>query len=259
MNKPQKSVEGAQSVFRALDLLGLIARQHDEGAALADLVEATGLDRTTVYRLVGTLEYEHLVERDAVTRRYRLGMEAMQIGLTTMGRAPILDECTPAMQEVARASEDTVFLIVRNGDFAHCLHLEQGTFPIRTVTQHVGGMRLLGLGTAGLAVLATLPDAEIDAIYRRHRDEYERHGLTNARLSKRVRQIRADGHAVTVDVLTPGVCGVGLAFEIGHGGHAALSVATIIDRMPPPRRLWLAELMREQLRARGFTPVAGTA
>ncbi|MNR43127.1 hypothetical protein D3C85_1617190 [compost metagenome] len=120
-------------------------------------------------------------------------------------------------------------------------------------------MRLLGLGTAGLAVLATLPDAEIDAIYRRHRDEYERHGLTNARLSKRVQQIRADGHAVTVDVLTPGVCGVGLAFEIGHGGHAALSVASIIDRMPPPRRLWLAELMRGQLRARGFTPVAGTA
>lgn len=138
MNNQAKPVDGARSVYRALQLLDLVAHHHEDGIGLAELVTLTGLDRTTVYRLASTLERENLLERDTDSRRYHLGMESMQIGLTTMSRAPILDDCVPAMKAIAQESEDIVFLVVRNGDYAHCLHLEEGAFPIRTVTQHVG-------------------------------------------------------------------------------------------------------------------------
>lgn len=255
MNKKKKPVEGAQSVFRGLDLLGRIASHHADGVDLATLVAESGLDRTTTYRLVSTLQHEQLVEREPLTRLYRLGVEAMQIGLTSMGRAPILDDCLPVMQTIARESRETVYLIVRNGDFAHCLHVEYGAFLIRTATQHVGRLRLLGLGAASQALLATLTDAEIEGIYRRHAAGYESHGVACAQLLKAVGQGRRDGHAMTQNLLTDGVLAVGVAFEIDHGGHAAMSVASTTARMPAQRRLQLVELVRSQVRDLGFAPV----
>ncbi|MFG5775464.1 IclR family transcriptional regulator [Comamonas sp. J-3] len=253
MKTESKKTEGARSVYRALELLDLIARHQTDGISLPELVAITTLDRTTVYRLLSTLESEHLVERDTNTRRYFLGMESMQIGLSTMSRAPILDEYVPMMKALAHESQDTVFLVVRNGDYAQCLHLEQGSFPIRTVTQHVGGLRLLGLGTGGRAILATLPDKEIEDLQHRHQTEYAEHGLAGDNLWKVVEAIRRNGHAQTVDIITPGVSGIGVAFELFYGGHAAVSVVAISDRMPADRQAKLLLHIRKLLSNQGLT------
>ena len=51
----QAGVRGAQSIDRAMQLLQLMAAHHAQGIGLAQLVEATGLDRTTVYRIASSL------------------------------------------------------------------------------------------------------------------------------------------------------------------------------------------------------------
>ena len=61
MNNQAKPVDGARSVYRALQLLDLVAHHHEDGIGLAELVTLTGLDRTTVYRLASTLERENLL------------------------------------------------------------------------------------------------------------------------------------------------------------------------------------------------------
>ncbi|KRB86974.1 IclR family transcriptional regulator [Noviherbaspirillum sp. Root189] len=248
---------GTQSLDRALSLLSLIEQSHQEGIELAGLVEKSELDRTTVYRLVSALVQAGFVERDSTTKKYRLGVEAMQIGLMAMSRAPIVESCKPLMQLLARETEDTVFLVVRNGDYAHCLHIEQGSFPVKAITQHVGGLRILGLGTAGQALLATMGDAEIEAIYIRHREEYESHGLNLRELKQAVKNIRANGHAVTVDIITEGVCGVGVAFEITKGNYAGVSIAGIGSRFPAARCREIASLIGAQLRSIGFRSFGG--
>ncbi|WP_305807247.1 helix-turn-helix domain-containing protein, partial [Stenotrophomonas sp. YIM B06876] len=108
-------VHGAQAVFRAVELLKLVGLNHEHGMTLAALVEATGMDRTTAYRLLSSLVQTGLVERDSL-KTYRLGLEAMQLGLATMSRVPILERCRPLMLRLARRTEDTVYLVVRNGD-----------------------------------------------------------------------------------------------------------------------------------------------
>jgi len=51
-------------------------------------------------------------------------------------------------------SGDTVFLVIRQGDYCLCLHREEGHFPVKVFTTDVGGRRLLGLGAGGLALIA---------------------------------------------------------------------------------------------------------
>ncbi len=244
----ETGVAGTQSLSRALALLKCIGAAHERGIELAELLAATGLDRSTAFRLVSGLVHAGFVEREEDTKKYRLGIESMQLGLTAMSRAPVLVSCRPMLQSLARQTEDTVFLVIRNGDYGHCLHMEEGSYPIKAHTLMVGSLRLLGIGTAGLALLARLPDAEIDALYRRHRDEYDAAGLTRLRLLELVGRTRRQGYSESENLVTAGAGGVGAAFEISQGHYAALSVASVMSRMNKTRRTWVAGLVLEEVR-----------
>lgn len=249
----EQTTKGAQTVFRALGLLKQIAEHHPAGVLLNTLAQTAGLDRTTAYRMACSLVESGLVERDS-SKVYRLGLEAMQLGLAAMKGAPILERCRPFMQRLARRTEDTAFLVVRNGDYGHCLLCEEGSFPVKTLVLQVGGMRVLGIGSAGMTLLSLFSDEEIDKLYARHRDEFKPKGPTLAQLRRLVTQSRKLGYASTDNLVTEGVSGVGMSFQITPGSYAAVSVAAINSRMPASRKLMIAELMAEELRAEGFEP-----
>ncbi|MDH6186736.1 IclR family transcriptional regulator [Polaromonas sp. CG_23.6] len=248
-----KSVQGAQSVLRAIDLFKRIGLNHEQGLSLTGLVEMTALDRTTVYRLLSSLVQTGLVERDN-RKLYRLGLEAMQLGLATMNRVPILERCRPMMIRLARRSEDTVYLVVRNGDHAHCLHHEEGAYPIKALVLKVGGLRLLGVGSAGSALLSTLTDDEIVAFHSRQRADLPQERASLAQLRRFVAQTRRAGYATTDNLVADGVSGIGVGFEVTPGTFAAISVGAIRARMGDDRRSWIAQLMIEELRASGWRP-----
>ncbi|MDM0018468.1 IclR family transcriptional regulator [Variovorax saccharolyticus] len=237
-------VRGAQSIDRAMLLLQTIAAQHARGVALPELVEAAQLDRTTTYRIVSSLVRAGLVSRDADTGAYRLGIEAMALGLTAMQRAPLIERCLPAMKALARRSQEHVFLVVRSGDYSHCLHMEQGVHPIRSFFETVGSMRLLGLGIPSFSLLARMSDDEIAAHHARHLAEYQTHNLSAAKLQRWIRQTRELGHA---QIVAKGIAGVGMRFAMGSCGDAALGIVVPASRMPRSRGAVLATMLRGEI------------
>ncbi|SIT34998.1 putative transcriptional regulator [Paraburkholderia piptadeniae] len=254
-DKPS-AVQGTQSVSRALDLLRRVAGLHPDGATVTDLAKAAEIDRITANRLLKTLELSGFVERGDGSKRYRLGMQAMQIGLASMKRAPLLEACRPMMKRLAHITEDTVFLVVRNGDYAHCLHYEEGRSPVRTLVLQVGGMRVLGVGSAGVTLLSREDDASIEAIYRRHEEEFRPSGLTLPRLRDLVEKTRKQGFSATDGLVHEGVSGVGVSFDVGEDGYAAISVAALSSKMNYERKMWVTRTVVTELRAAGFTPSA---
>lgn len=247
-------MKGPQTVIRALTLLRHIADIHPHGISIGTLAELAALDRATAYRLVTSLVDFGLVAKDP-SKNYRLGVEAMQLGLAAMRSAPIIDRVRPVMQRLARRTDDTVFLVVRNGDYGHCVHCEEGAYPVKALVLQVGGMRVLGIGSAGVTLLSTLPDAEVEALYKRHLDEFKPGGPALAQLRKLLDDTRQRGYADTSNLVTDGVSGVGMRFEIDTGSHAAISIAAIKSRMPADRKAWIANLIAEELRASDFRPV----
>jgi len=234
-----QSSGGSQAVSRALRLLKLVGVHHETGLTLNAMVETTSLDRTTAYRLLSALVSAGLVERDT-KKRYRLGVEAMQLGFK------------PLMMRLARRTEDTVYVVVRNGDFAHCIHYEEGAFPIKALVLQVDGMRLLGTGSAGTALLSTLSDAEIVEFHARQRTELAPPRSVLSSLQAEIRAIRQNGYATTDDLVAEGVSGVGVPFQVTPHSYAAISVGAIRSRMAPERRQWIAEVIREELTAAGW-------
>lgn len=243
---PSHPVNGAQSVERACALLRRIAAGHAEGVPLRRLVDDTGLDRTTAWRLVSSLAAQGLVHKDEATGLYHLGLEAAALGAACMDRSPLVRACLQAMKALARLSGDNVFLVVRSGDHSHCLHLEEGEHRVRSFALNVGGTRLLGQGVGSIALLARLGDDALVAHYRRHEAEYQADDVGLARLRRWAVQTRDCGHSYGS---SGGVAGIGLGFRVGSCADAALSVIAPRSRLPRSRGAELALAMRREMGA----------
>lgn len=234
---------GAQSIERAMGLVNLVARHHDQGISLQALVQASGLDRTTAWRMLGSLQHAGLVERDAPSGLYTLGVQATAWGAASLGQAALIRQCQPVMKTLARLSGDNVFLVLRLGDYSHCLHLEQGAHAVPSFRQTVGETRLLGLGVASIAMLAALDDPAVQQHHAQHRDAYELEGVTRAQLMRWVQSTRQRGFAYRN---TAGIAAVGLHWALGQAAIAALSIGASRVRLPLSRAPELAALMRSQ-------------
>ncbi len=232
---------GAQSIERAMGLVNLVAFHHDQGTTLQALVQASGLDRTTAWRMLGSLQHAGLLERDAQSGRYTLGVQATAWGAASLGQAALIRQCQPAMKTLARLSGDNVFLVLRLGDYSHCLHLEQGEHAVPAFRQTVGETRLLGLGVASIAMLAALDDPTVQLHHAQHREAYELEGVTRAQLMRWVQSTRQRGFAYRN---TAGIAAVGLHWQLGGAAVAALSIGASRTRLPLSRASELAAQMR---------------
>ena len=246
MDKINLKVTGAQSASKVLLLLKLVSAHHPEGVRLRELIAESGQDRSTAHRLLACLLDEGFVERSAPGKLYRLGMEAMQMGLVSAGMMSVVDRFRPVLQRIARETGDTVFLVVRSGDHALCLHREEGPYPIKAFVVEPGTRRLLGISSVGVCILASLPDAETAATFARHAAEYVRFGISGDKLQRMVRVTRKNGFAELPDFRNHETNGVGCGFRLSGNSYAGISIAAINSRMSSQRRRELgAQLMHE--------------
>jgi DNA-binding IclR family transcriptional regulator len=236
MDEKTSANTGVQSASRVLALLKLVGAHEPEGVRLKDLIAESGQDRSTAHRLLACLVDSGFVERTPAGKRYRLGLEAMQLGLAGDSLNLLVDRFRPLMRALAQDSGDTVFLIVRAADHALCLHREEGPYPIKAFIVTVGSRRLLGLSSVGLGIVSRWADAEIAALHERHAAEYARSGLSAERLMALVAATRAAGYAQTSDFRRDETSGVGCAVRLSASTWAGLSIAAINSRMPAERR-----------------------
>ncbi len=246
----QNPATGVQSLERAFGLLQILARHHEHGVSLASLVATTGLDRTTTYRMLRFLTDAGYAQREPnAGRTYRLGCAAMGLGLMAMTRPPLVERLSPLMRSLARQSGDNVFLVTRLGDFGYTLHLEQGAAPMPRYRELVGASRLLGLGTASMALLASLPDDQVQAHLRRHQADYAASPASPMRIQRAIQRTRTAGYTLAAE---PGVAGAGFAFDVPGVGTVALSILSSRARMPAARRHDLARLIAQEVGQAGY-------
>jgi DNA-binding IclR family transcriptional regulator len=107
----------------------------------------------------------------------------------------------------------------------------------------------MGVGAAGLALLAALPDEEANSVIDSYGHELSRYGgMTADRLRMLVEATKQRGWSVVGNHAVAGVLGVGIAVCDAHRRPvAAISVASAVERMPQQRQTLVAHLMHEAL------------
>lgn len=237
----------SQSARKALGLLKLVGLHHAAGLRLTDLIELTGQDKSTIHRLLGTLVDEGFVERVASSKRYRLGVEAIQLGFLAADMSPLTERFRAVLQKLARITEDTVFLVVRSGNEVVYIHREEGSYPVKAFIAAAGMRRPMGLSAVGVAMLAQEPDAALAAVHARHAQAYEDAGVDLATLRELVHAARKQGYSEMRDIGPLGTAGVGCAFAMSATARAGVSIAAVRARMGTRRMRELGQLLRHEL------------
>ena len=240
---PVKSISRAASVLRALADLGMA------GGTLGDVAKATGFGKATAHRILAALNDEGFAYQDLATRRYHLGA-----GIGLLARRASVNEiggfAQPVLMRLAEETGDTAYIQVREGLRSVCIGRQQGDYPIKTLSLDVGQSRPLGVGSGGLAVLASLPPSEITAVIdanTRWLAEFPQFAAD--KLPKMVRQTQAQGYAFVEGLMMPGINAIAVPV-LGSDGRAlgSLSITAIAERIHGDRALWLAGLLREEAR-----------
>lgn len=246
---PIRSIEGTQAISRSVLTLRLMARGGIEGSRLTDLTRASGIPHPTLRRILVCLMDEGLVIQDITSRRYRLGPLNYELGLAAVHRNGFLKEMKPTLERLAHLSGDTVYFNVRSRAEQVCIDRIEGHSVIRAFTQEIGGRRPLSLGSSGLAILANLPDDEVEAVIKQNARDIRNHPrLTEDSVRRAVRKTRSRGYSIIQDTTVLGVSAVGvLVSAVPHRPTTAVSLVMINDRLTPKRAEELARLMRKEL------------
>jgi DNA-binding IclR family transcriptional regulator len=247
---PEPGRDGAQAIRRAVSLLREVSASRGKGANLTALAEAAGLPQPTAYRLLTALLREGLLERDAATRAFRLGPLLYEFGLAAAPRVDVRRLCGPTLERLAAAVGDTAYLNCRSGRDALCLDWREGSFEIHARPVEIGNRRPLGVGSGALAVLASLPSEEVDAVVEANTGRYRRYGLTAERVRSAVEATRARGFAVISGRIVARYRGVAVAIGNGIGGvPTAISVIAVAERLDVSRIEEVAALLRREEKA----------
>lgn len=220
---------------RAVDLLRLVASSQLRHVRLVDIAAMASLDKSTAHRLLQRLVKERMLARDE-TRSYRLGPLLYELGLVALPESNLREASQSALNDLAQATGDMVFLLVRSGFETVCLNRIAGNFPIQTMTRSVGDRHPLGVGAGGLAILSALGDPDVTIAVKAVAAQLGRYGLTEDLLHERVAATRERGHAVDEGSAALGVTALGRPVLDPSGAPvAAVFVASIRSRMTPGR------------------------
>lgn len=237
-----------KTVHRVAGLLKCLATAGPAGARLTDVARDLGMTKPTAHRLLAALAQAGMARHDTETRRYRLGELSTVLGQSS-ARISVSSEARPSLLRLAAATQDTVYVSVREGSAAVCVGCEIGDFPIRTITLAPGDQRPLGVGAGSMALLAFLADAEIETILARNEGWVAKNypHFTSAALREEVRVTRSRGYSLSRDRVVPGMSAIGVP-ALCHGGRpvGAFSVAAITERIAGSREAQLVALLRAE-------------
>ena len=239
-------IEGAQTVDRACELLREVALHGAAGGRMVDLCGATGLSRPTAHRILRSLAAAGLVRQRADTRRYTLGHGLFELGLAAPNPVEAFPAVRGLVEQLAHATQDTVYLMLRSYDDALCVWRAEGAYPIKANVVALGDRRPLGASAAGLSILAGLPETEAERIIAASTPALGRFCRASADdVRNYVAAARHLGHAASRELVMEGVCAVGMAVPARYGRPTlGLSVSAIASRIPDTRVAELAAQLR---------------
>jgi len=230
--------ETSKTVANALSVLSCFSRSEPVLTA-SELTRRLKLTRTSVIRLLATLERFGYIEKSPEAVGYRIGLRAFEVGTLFLAANPLASVLARALDELVEKTQCTAYLGVLDKDDVIILNYREGTLPIRFIWQ-VGDRLPVHTTALGKAMLACMSSEEIDHHLGRG---ITLRGLTEGSIRKRsqldthIAKARERGWGLAREESHPGLTAVGSAI-LDKANHpiAAISVS-FFDYPPNPKRL----------------------
>jgi DNA-binding IclR family transcriptional regulator len=211
---------------RATEILSVFNHARPS-MTLAQIVQAVGLPKTTVFRLLSSLAEQGFCEWDVESGQYSLGFELVRLADIRRRQSNVHDIALPVMRDIRNEVNETVILSVRSGDMRVHIDCVEGLHPMRR-TAELGVGAPLYAGAASKVLLAGMDDDEIEAYLARTKlAPFQSTTITDSTvLWREIRVIRKRGFAESKGELFAG--GGALAAPIKDFSGKTVAVMDIL-------------------------------
>jgi DNA-binding IclR family transcriptional regulator len=217
---------------------------------LKEISTATGIPKTTAFRILSSLAEHGLCEFDESTEKYSLGFFLLHLADIRRRQTDVHSVAVPIMREIRNAIGETVVLSVRSGEARVHIHAVEGLHTMRR-TADLGVSAPLYAGAASKVLLAGMEDDEIKSyLARTSMTKFQKSTITDAKsLWAEIEIIRQRGYAESLGELISG--GGALAAPIrDHMGRTVgvIDILTPESRYTPEHREKCIELLLDGTR-----------
>ncbi len=230
-NEPEPAYR-VQTLERALDIIDCFTFETKE-LGLVEIARQTGLNKTTVKRMLANLTHRKYLQQDPKTKRYKLGMRLFELGGIVFSSFSLRKAAAHFMDLLQKETRSTVLLGVMMEEELVYVDKREGNGMVR-ISSDIGWRRPLHYGMLGMILSAYLVAEKREEILKKYPlTAYTRRTITDEEKFKdRLEEIREQGYVVENGEAVEGIIGIaapirdythkviaalGLAVPAGHG------------------------------------------
>jgi IclR family acetate operon transcriptional repressor len=213
-----------QSVDRAVAILNAFSINEAQ-LGVTELSHRLGLHKSTVHRLLASLEKGGLVERNPRNRKYSLGIRLIELGGTMLHSRQLPQIARPYLHHLADTVEESTYLGVRDGN--DVLNIDQVPGP--HLVQSVGWLGRLApihCTSTGKIFLAHMPENELEQVLEKGLPRMTSKTITDpTRLRAELEKVCEQGYATALEEHEEGTNAIAAPITTSDGTViAAISV-----------------------------------
>jgi len=196
------------SIQRALQILELFSR-HTGPLGVSEISRIVGIHKSTIHRLVITLEHAGWLLRVPGTDKYRLGLKVLALGRIVDRSITSCSAARPVLEELAADTGETVILTMSDEEGAICVDKIETTHRLK-ISSELGQHFPLHAGATGFAVLMCMPEERVRQIlYEKPLRAFTPKTITDpGRVFEKYLERRQKGYIVASGEVDPGVTGI---------------------------------------------------
>lgn len=241
--------QSVRAVERALDIL-LCFSMAKPTLSLTEIAEQVGMHKSTIHRLLATLESKHFITRDKISGMYQLGFLFVELSSIMLHNLNISRWALPYLEQLSKQSGETVDLAVLNN--GHVVYLQVVESSQRVKIAAAVGEQLPAFCTAsGKAFLAYLPEEYTRRTLNQELTKYTEYTVVSPDdLMKDIRETRKRGFAISEQEYEKDIHAVAAPIMDAEGcPMAVIAVVGPSYRMSHERMLTLGQMIRETAEA----------
>lgn len=214
-----------QSIKRAVAILRSFSEIRPE-MGVTELAAIHAVHKSTVSRILATLEEEEIVTQNKETGKYRLGIGLVGLAGVALGQISVRGAAQPEMARLTHEVQETTILMVRDGLEAVTVEWFGSTQALRYVGW-IGRRVPLYCTAAGRLMLAWLPSGVCETLLPPKLHPYTRQTISDrSALIQELACIKKQGWALVQEEFEEGFSSIAAPVQ-NHRGElvAALTIA----------------------------------
>ncbi|RLC67246.1 MAG: IclR family transcriptional regulator [Chloroflexi bacterium] len=220
-----------EALARGLQVLEAFS-EAEPSLTLTEIISIVELNKSTVFRLVHTLESLGYLKRDPETKRYRPALKVLQLGFTALNSLEMAEIARPYLRTLSAQCGETTNMTIRDG--AEIVYIVRNkTQQIFSVNLQLGSRLPVYCTSMGKAQLIDLSPQELSDLLGD--GPYPKLGpntiTTLEALVDELARVREQGYAINDEELAAGLLSVAAPVR----DHSGQIVAAINVSMPRAR------------------------